>query len=408
MRAYLLAAGEGTRMWPLTTHMSKSLLPVAGKPFLQHTLETLKSCNVKKVTILVRWGKREIEHAFGDGTDLGLEIDYLVQKEPLGTAHAIGVAKGKIDEPFLSINGDVLVDKKTIKAILNRFKKEKATVVTGAPVDTPQEYGVIDEKDGNLVCIVEKSKTPPSNTANTGIYLFTPDIFGWIDKTEKSPRGEYEITDTLTMMAAEQKVVCETLKSEYIDVGRPWDLLKANKFLMTDMKGKMEGEVQTYAMLEGEVSVGKGSRILNGAYIIGPVIIGEDTDIGPNCYIRPSTYVGNGCKVGNAVEVKNSIIMNGSKVPHHNYVGDSVIGQKCNLGSGTKVANLRLDNRNIRVSLKGETIDSGLRKLGVIMGDNVKTGINASIDPGTIIGEGCFIGPGTVASGTVSSKSKVY
>lgn len=395
-------------MWPLTSHTSKSLLPVAGKPFLQHTLETLKACNVKKVTILVRWGRREIKHVFGDGTSLDLEIDYLVQRKPLGTAHAIGVAKGKIDEPFLSINGDVLVDKKTIKAILNCYKKEKSTIVTGAPVDTPQEFGVIEEEDGRLVRIVEKSKHPPSNMANTGTYLYTPDIFDWIDKTEKSPRGEYEITDTLTLMAAEQKVVCETFKGEWIDVGRPWDLLKANTFLMKSLKAQVEGEVQPYATVEGEVSVGSGSRILNGAYVIGPAIIGENTDIGPNCYIRPSTFVGNGCKVGNAVEIKNSIIMDGSKVPHHNYLGDSVIGQNCNLGSGTKVANLRLDNRNIRVSLKGKIIDTGLRKLGVIMGDNVKTGINASIDPGTMIGEECFIGPGTVASGTISSNSKIY
>jgi NDP-sugar pyrophosphorylase family protein len=177
---------------------------------------------------------------------------------------------------------------------------------------------------------------------------------------------------------------------------------------MKGLKARIDGEVQPNATIEGEVVLGKGSRILNGAYVIGPLIVGEDTDIGPNCYIRPSTYVGSGCKIGNAVEVKNSIIMDGSKVPHHNYVGDSVIARNCNLGSGTKIANLRLDNRSIRVSLKGETIDTGLRKLGVIMADGVKTGINASIDPGTLIGEGCFIGPGTVAGGTITSKSRVY
>ena len=395
------------RMRPLTANTPKSLLPVAGKPFLQHTLETLKACRVKKVTILVGWGRRDIERQFGDGADIGLQIDYIVQKKPLGTGHAIGVTEGHITEPFLSINGDVIINKETVRALIDRFKIKNTTIVTGAPVKYPSEFGIIDGKRGKLVRMVEKSKNPPGNLANTGIYLFTPEIFQWIERTERSPRGEYEITDTLTMMASVEKILIENFRGDWLDIGRPWDLLRANSLLMANLKGRIDGEVQPYATLEGEVVLGKGSRILNGAYVIGPVIIGENTDIGPNCYIRPSTYVGNGCKVGNAVEVKNSIIMDGSKVPHHNYVGDSVIGRDCNIGSGTKVANLRLDNRNIRVSLKGRKTDTGLRKLGVIMGDGVKVGINATIDPGTIIGEDSFIGPGAFVSGTISPGSKI-
>jgi bifunctional UDP-N-acetylglucosamine pyrophosphorylase/glucosamine-1-phosphate N-acetyltransferase len=108
------------------------------------------------------------------------------------------------------------------------------------------------------------------------------------------------------------------------------------------------------------------------------------------------------------VEVKNSVIMDLSNIPHQNYVGDSIIGQRCNLGAGTKVANLRLDERNIRVVLKGRRIDTGKRKLGVIMGDDVKTGINSSIDPGTIVGENTFIGPNALARGTIAPRSRIY
>jgi bifunctional UDP-N-acetylglucosamine pyrophosphorylase/glucosamine-1-phosphate N-acetyltransferase len=140
---------------------------------------------------------------------------------------------------------------------------------------------------------------------------------------------------------------------------------------------------------------------------VGPVIIGEGCDIGPNCYIRPSTYIGDGGKVGNGCEVKNSIVMAGSHVPHINYIGDSVIGQRCNLGAGTKVANLRLDGGNIKVVMKGGRVDTGLRKLGVIMGDDVKTGINASIDVGTMVGEESFVGPGAYVSGYIAPRSRV-
>ncbi len=408
MKAFILAAGDGTRMRPLTARMPKALLPVAGKPLLQHMLETLKACKVKDICILVNPGRRYIDQEFGDGSDIGVELSYVVQKQPLGTANAIGVAGLVLDEDFLCINGDVIVNKDTIKGALDCFKKTSATVVTGVPVDNPKEFGILEQKGGKLVRVVEKSKNPPGNLANAGIYMFKPEVFKWIEKTEKSVRGEYEITDTLNMMAAQEEVVCQKYEGEWIDVGRPWDLLRANKLLMGGLKTKIEGDVQPNATIEGNIVLGKGSRIMNGAYIIGPVIIGQDTEIGPNCYIRPSTFIGNECKVGNASEVKNSILMDRAKAPHHNYVGDSVLGENTNLGSGTKVANLRLDDANIKVSLKGKIVDTGLRKLGVITGENVKVGINASIQPGTIIGEDSFVGAGTTVGGTIEPGSRIY
>ena len=408
MKAFILAAGDGTRMRPLTARMPKALLPVAGKPLLQHMLETLKACKIKDICILVNPGRRYIDQEFGDGSDIGVELSYVVQRKPLGTANAIGTAGLVLDEDFLAINGDVIVNRETIKGALDCFKKTGSTVVTGVPVDNPREFGILEQKSGKLVRVVEKSKNPPGNLANAGIYAFTPEIFNWIKKTEKSIRGEYEITDTLTMMAAQQDVLCQTYEGEWIDVGRPWDLLRANKLLMKGLKAKIEGEIQPNATIEGDIVLGEGSRIMNGAYVIGPVIICQDTEIGPNCYIRPSTFIGNGCKVGNASEVKNSILMDKAKAPHHNYVGDSVLGCGTNLGSGTKVANLKLDGSNIKVSLKGKVVDTGMRKLGVITGDNVKVGINASIQPGTVISEDCFIGAGTTVGGTILPGSKIY
>ncbi len=403
-----MAAGDGTRMRPLTANMPKSLLPVAGKPLIQHMLETLKSCRLKDITILVNPGRRYIDQEFGDGSDLGLELSYVVQRKPLGTANAVGTAKLVLDEPFLCLNGDVIVNKPTVSGIMADFKKNGSTVVTGVAVENPSEYGILDVRGGKLKRMVEKSKNPPGNLANAGVYIFTPEIFQWIDKTEKSVRGEFEITDSLTMMASSAEVRVHEFQGEWVDVGRPWDLLRANRLFMEGLRPKIDGEVQSNATIEGPVALGSGSRILNGAYIVGPVIIGQDTEIGPNCYIRPSTFIGNGCKVGNATEVKNSILMDGAKAPHHNYVGDSVLGRETNLGSGTKVANLRLDGRNIRVSLRGKIVDTGLRKLGVITGDNVKIGINTSIQPGTIISEDCLIGAGTTVSGTVEPGTKIY
>lgn len=126
------------------------------------------------------------------------------------------------------------------------------------------------------------------------------------------------------------------------------------------------------------------------------MVIGDYCDIGPNCFIRPSTAIGNKVRIGNAVEVKNTIVMEGTHIGHLSYVGDSVIGRRCNFGAGTKVANLRHDGKNIKVMLKGRIIDSGRRKLGVIMGDDVHTGINTSINIGVVMGKGRATVPGEV------------
>ena len=154
-------------------------------------------------------------------------------------------------------------------------------------------------------------------------------------------------------------------------------------------------------VIRGTVSIGSETVVRSGSYIVGPVVIGDNCDIGPNCYIRPYTAIGNNCHIGSAVEVKNSIIMNGSKIPHHNYVGDSVIGERCNLGAGTKIANLRLDKNEIWIAGK----NTGRRKLGAIIGDNVDTGINSNINVGCMIGNNSQIGPGAIASGIISPDS---
>jgi bifunctional UDP-N-acetylglucosamine pyrophosphorylase/glucosamine-1-phosphate N-acetyltransferase len=203
-------------------------------------------------------------------------------------------------------------------------------------------------------------------------------------------------------MATKDGLHYQEIKS-WLDLSYPWDLLLANESMLAGLEAQNLGEVEENVVLKGAVAIGKNTVIRSGTYIIGPVIIGEGCNIGPNCYIRPSTAIGDGCNIGAAVEVKNSIIMKGTKIPHHNYVGDSVIGERCNLGAGTKIANLRLDKADIQVA----GIDTKRRKLGAIIGDRVETGINASIDVGCIIGNNTFIGPGVVVSGVILPGSKI-
>jgi bifunctional UDP-N-acetylglucosamine pyrophosphorylase/glucosamine-1-phosphate N-acetyltransferase len=162
------------------------------------------------------------------------------------------------------------------------------------------------------------------------------------------------------------------------------------------MNHKVRGLVEDGAHLAGPVTVKESARVRSGAYIEGPAFIDEGSDIGPNCYIRPYTSIGKKTRVGNACEVKNSIVMDNVHVGHLAYVGDSIVGENCNLGAGTITANYRFDAGTVKMMVKNEAMDSGRKKLGAILGDNVKSGINALFMPGVKVGHNSWVGPNLV------------
>ncbi|MFC2010974.1 bifunctional sugar-1-phosphate nucleotidylyltransferase/acetyltransferase [Chloroflexota bacterium] len=400
MKAVILAAGEGNRMRPLTYTRPKVMLPIANKPILEHLLIAAMEAGVSEFIFIVGYHDEQVRRYFGGGDKWGVKIEYCTQRKQAGTADALKMVEGLVDGNFLMINGDIIVGQKDINGLVNG----NVNTMSVFEVEDIKDLGLLELKEGKVVGIYEKVAKPPSHWANAGLYLFTPDIFAAVSQTSKSPRGEYEITDSLQLLIDQECSVSYQKINYWLDLSYPWDLLPANEFLLAEIEAQNLGEVEENVVMKGVVSVGKGTIVRSGSYIVGPVMIGHDCDIGPNCYIRPHTSIGDGCHIGNAVEVKNSIIMNGSKIPHHNYVGDSVIGEGCNLGAGTKIANLRLDEQEIWVAGR----DTKRRKLGAIIGDRVETGINASINIGTMIGNDTHIGPGAVVSGVISPDSGIF
>jgi bifunctional UDP-N-acetylglucosamine pyrophosphorylase/glucosamine-1-phosphate N-acetyltransferase len=407
MKALVLAAGEGTRMKPLTSKLPKPLLPVAGKPCIRHTVDALKKAKVTEIVFVVGFQRKEIQQYLE--AIPGIDASFIEQKKRLGTAHAIGMAQTLMKDPFLCLNGDVVATSKTIKGMMKSFKDRGGPVMAVAEVEDPKGYGIVnvDTSTGLVKNILEKPKRVTSKLINTGLYLFTADIFEAIDKTQQSPRGEYEITESISKL--QDKASPFQMEEAYIDISVPWDLLTANEFLMEGLKGQVKkGQLESGVTVHGNLVLGKGTTVKSGTYIEGNVIIGEGAKIGPGTYLRGSTYIGDRCHIGGSVEIKNSIVMDDTNIPHHNYVGDSIICRRCNLGSGTKVANLRLDSKPIVSYVKQRPVSTGRRKLGVIMGDDVKTGINAMINVGTVIGPNSVIGPGAVVTGWIEPRSQIF
>lgn len=411
MRGVILTAGEGTRMRPLTLSRPKTMVTVGGKPLLSYNVEALKDAGIKDITMIVGYHEEVIKNYFKDGSSLGVNISYLTQSERLGTAHAIGILAGSLKGAFLILNGDIIVDSELIKELIDKYESYNArTILTLTYVEDPSHFGVAELEGDRIIDLVEKPspKEAPSNLINAGIYIFDDNIFQAIEKTIKSPRGEYEITDSIRIQISQDELVLGLkTKNRWVDIGRPWELLDVNEYYLAKMDSEIQGKVEEGVIIHGPVFLGKNSVIRSGSYIMGPVHIGESCDIGPNSLIRKYSCLGDYVRVGNAVEIKNSIIMEGTNINHLSYVGDSIIGSNCNIAAGTNIANLRFDDNNIKLTVKGSRIDSGRRKLGVIFADGVKTGINSSFNPGVKVGLNSRIGAGAIISKDIPSNKTV-
>jgi UDP-N-acetylglucosamine diphosphorylase/glucosamine-1-phosphate N-acetyltransferase len=398
MKAVLLVAGEGVRLLPITATRPKHLIQVGGKAILEHCLEALKACGITEAIVVTHYMGQAIRDYFGDGSKFGFKLEYVEQQTVLGTGNAASVAEPYVDGDFILVYGDLLFSAEAVKAVIDSYRSGKtASVMALVPVNKPESYGIVElGKDKHVKQIVEKPSGEKllSNLANAGLYVFSKDIFDALRRVKRSVRGEWELTDAVTLFADEGKTVLavEISKNDWFDVGRPWDLLDANVWVLKRMEHMVLGNVEEGAHLLGPVTVAETARVRSGAYIEGPCFIDEGADVGPNCYIRPFTSIGKHARVGNSCEVKNSIIMDGTHVGHLSYVGDSILCEKCNLGAGTITANLRIDDGHVKMMIKGKVVDTGRRKLGAILGDNVKTGINASFMPGVKVGNDCWIG----------------
>jgi UDP-N-acetylglucosamine diphosphorylase/glucosamine-1-phosphate N-acetyltransferase len=411
LKAVVLAAGEGSRIWPLAETRPKHLLPIGGRPILSHMLQALSENSVKDVLVVVGFKGDLIRSSLGDGSSSGLHIEYLDQKRWTGTASALRIAYDAVGkERFLAVYGDLLVNASAIQTVLDRAE-DSARVMGVVRTPNPSEYGIVKLEGDRVVKIIEKPRHGlTEGWINTGIYVLDDEVFKAIDKTGVSKRREFELTSSLQRIVDEGKELRAAViaREDWIDIGRPWDLLEANERALGTLAHRVKGTVEQGCVLKGPIWLEENASIKSGSYIEGPVYVGIGSRIGPNARIRPSTSIGDNVMIGTSCEVKNSIIMSGTRVPHLSYVGDSIICEGCNLGAGTTTANIRFDEDPIRMRIKGLMQNTGRKKLGGIIGDAVQTGINVSIMPGIRIGSNSWIGPGTVVTNDVPSGFSVF
>ena len=363
-------------MGPLTDGIPKPMLPVADRPLVAHTMAAAVEAGASHIVLVVGYESRRIREQFGSEF-AGVPVTYAEQPSLDGTADAVAVAAEHLEaEPFAVLNGDDLYDEASLSELF-----DATAAVGGFRVPNPRDYGVLHlDEEGFVRTVREKPTDSSTDLINAGAYVFPADTLDSLD-VESSPRGERELTDVLQRVSDDYRVAVVEL-DRWMDVGRPWELLEANEWKLSELSRDVRGEVHESADLRGAVVVEAGATIDAGVVVEGPVLVRSGASIGPNAYVRDSTLVGENARVGHSAEVKNSILMEHAFVSHLSYVGDSILGEDVNFGAGTNVANLRHDGEPVELTVKGERTSTGRRKFGVVVGHGAKTAINTSLNAG--------------------------
>ncbi|MBI1756183.1 MAG: glucose-1-phosphate thymidylyltransferase [Fimbriimonas ginsengisoli] len=308
MKALILAGGKGSRLRPLTYSMAKQLVPVANKPVIEYGIEAIAAAGVKDFGIIVADTAKAIEEVVGDGSRWGVKVTYIAQPEPLGLAHAVATAKPFLGgDEFIMYLGDNMI-KSPLDGLIREFQDPAtASTILLTAVPNPSDFGVAELKEGHVVRLEEKPKAPRSNLALVGVYLFRGLIHDHIARLKPSARGEYEITDAIqSLIDAGLNVRSHIVEGWWKDTGTVEAMLEANRLILEDLPRAICGEVDDRSRVEGRVSLGKGSRVLNSV-VRGPAIIGEGCVI-EDSFVGPFTAIDSGT-VLQGTEIEYSIVL---------------------------------------------------------------------------------------------------
>ena len=329
IKGLVLSGGRGTRLRPLTYTAAKQLVPVGNRPILFHVLDNLKNAGVEEVAIVISPETgNAVRDAVGSGEPWGMRVDYIVQHEPLGLAHAVKVAERYLgSDPFVMYLGDNLIGS-GIGKYRDRFERSGAeALILLKEVENPSSFGIAEvDNQQRVIRLVEKPKEPKSNLALVGIYFFTPKIHQAISRIAPSSRGELEITDAIqALLETGGNVLSERIDAWWLDTGKKDDLLTANTVVLDEwVSRRIDGEIDLQSIVTGRVQLGAGSRVVNST-VRGPVVVGENVLI-DNSFVGPFTSIGNDCRIISSV-LEHCVLLENARIEHVDRLEDSLIGK---------------------------------------------------------------------------------
>ncbi len=350
MQAVILAAGEGKRVRPLTRGRPKAMIPVANHPIIEYVIDALVKNGIREIIVVVGYRKEQVTRFLNQ---LDVSVDVIVQDKQLGTANALLCAESKIHGDFLLLPGDNYIDPNSIARIRDI---PDSMLVKEHP--NPSNFGVVMLHEGRVTQIIEKPEHAPSFMVSTGIYCLKKEVFSYIQGND--------LTDAISSMIENGIHLQGIPADDWQDAIFSWDLLKMNRRLLCHIPAAREGTASRQTIIQGTVSIGKGTTIGPNTVITGPVVIGNDCTIGPNSCIMPNTSIGSRVTLEPFISIGNSVIMDDTTIGSHSRIIDTVIGERCALADHTSTSTgVGL------MEIEGQVTRS---EFGAVLGDTVVSG----------------------------------
>ncbi len=395
MKLIILAAGEGSRLRPLTNTTPKPLIKIVWKAIIEHNLEIILSPENKRlfdeIIFIVKYKKEKIKEYFWDSYNW-IKISYKTQWEKKWTGWALMWLN--IDDEILIINWDSIFEKQDLNKIVNY----RWYAILTQKVENPSKYWICQIKSNNSINkVVEKPTEFIWDLANLWVYKFNSKFLKYIENTPLSSRWEYELIEALNEFAENFSLKAIEISWDFIDIWYSWDILTANAHFLNKLsESRINWIVEKWAIIKWNIILEEWAIIKSGSYIEWNCYIWKKSSVWPNIFLRWITSIWENCKIWANNEIKNSSIWDNTNIAHLSYIWDSVVWNNVNIAWGFITANLRHDWANIKVPVKWILTDTWFRKLWVIIWDNVKTWIKSYSMPWRIIQNNTIIMPGEI------------
>ena len=334
MKAILLAGGKGTRLRPLTIHTPKPIVPIFNRPFLHYQLDLLKQVpEIDEVILSLNYQPRRIEEIFGDGSEIGIKVRYIVEPAPLGTAGAIKYAGDNLTESVVVFNGDVLTQLDLGAVIrMHRERNARATIVL-TPVEDPTNYGLVEtDERGNIRRFLEKPKPDEitTNQINAGIYVLEPETF---DRIPSDVPWSIERSYFPSLVERGETFVAYVYDGYWIDIGTPEKYTQVHRDIM-------DGRFRAAPFMDlpaPRAAVAPDVRIEEGATIEGPCFIDEGVLIKAGARIGPYSVIGRQTQIEEEATIERAIIWPNCRVGGNAVIQNAIVGRQCHIGRSASV-----------------------------------------------------------------------
>ncbi|MFC6961849.1 bifunctional sugar-1-phosphate nucleotidylyltransferase/acetyltransferase [Halocatena marina] len=388
--AVVLAAGEGTRLRPLTRNRPKPMLPAGNRPIVEYVLDALIEAGIKRICLVVGYKRSRVQEHFG-AKYRDVPIQYVVQSKQLGSGHALQQAKNKLSGSFVVVNGDRVIEPSIVTDVLEASEEDDAATLAVLERPVESRYGAVVMRGSTIVELIEKPDDE-YRLVNGGVYVFDERIFDALAETPRQ-NGSLLLTDAVDLLIYEATVRGVRTEGLWSDATYPWDLLSVSRALL-------EHELVDGPQHESGVWVADSAIVHDDATLQSPVVIGPDCELGPGAVIGPNVALGRNVTVGANSTVESSVIDTDTRIGAGSTLLDCVTGQDVDLGAGTVVPGGPADVQINESLFRDE-------RLGAVFADRVRSGGGVRCKPGALVGTNARLGTGVVVDGHVPERAEV-